>query len=246
MLLKKEICNGNDLFKYDYVFYSYHGLSERDYFLEPICKDRETCYISPGNLYMQCRGKMQFTVIELSTTDSRIQQNNIVINNDEILQAIRLHNPDSCRELRKYGELNDVTKKEGDLVIDCTFGEPFRHDCQYREQYIELWKKLVGFMEKKCVCYYISNIVKGEPESQEKSWTQEEKEKVFTNFINKDGDFAWHEMGLEDKNGEVLFASNEFGTVYYLNNLAETQTREIIEYLNTLPNNREIISYQLY
>ena len=64
MLLKKGICNGNDLFKYDYVFYGYHGLSEREYFLEPIHKDRETCYISPGNLYMQCRGKMQFTIIE--------------------------------------------------------------------------------------------------------------------------------------------------------------------------------------
>lgn len=246
MLLKKGICDGNDLFKYDYVFYGYHGLSEREYFLEPIRKDRETCYISPGNLYMQCRGKMQFTVIELSTTDTRIQQNNIVINNDEIIQAICLHNPDSHRELRKYGELNYVTKKEGDLVIDCLFSEPFKHHCKYREQYIELWKMLVEFLEEKCFRYYTSNTVEGEPDAREKNWTKEEKEKVFANFINEDGDFAWHEMGLEDKNGEVLFASHEFGTVYYLNNLDETQTREMIEYLNTLPNSREIISYQLY
>lgn len=245
MLLKKGICNGNDLFRYDYVLYAYHGLSEREYFLEPIRKDRETCYISPGNLYMQRRGKMQFTIIELSTTDDRIQQNNIAMKIDEIIHAVRLHNSDSYRELRKYGELNCVTKKEGTLVIDCAFGEPFRYNCQYREQYIELWKKLIGFMEKKCVCYYISNTVKGEPESQENNWTQEEKEKVFANFINEDGEFTWHEMGLLDENGEVLFGSHEFGTVYYLNNLDEIQTGEIIEYLNDLPNSREMLSYTL-
>ena len=105
---------------------------------------------------------------------------------------------------------------------------------------------MVGFLEKKCVCYYTSNTVKGEPESQEKNWTQEEKEKVCANFINEDGDFAWHEMGLVDENGEILFASREFGTVYCLNGLDEIQTREIIDYLNTLPNSREILSYQLY
>lgn len=246
MLLKKGICDRTDFFKYDYILYGYHGLSEMEYFLEPIRKDRETCYISPGNLYMQCRGKMQFTIIELSQSKDIIRQNNIVMETDKIIHAIRKHNMDSYRELLKYGELNQVSKKEGDLVIHCAISEPFKYHCKYREQYIKLWRKLVGFREKKGVRYYTSNLVKGKPVSQQRNWTQEEKEKVNIEFIDEDGNFAWHEMGLLDKNGETLFAGCEFGTVYWLNGLDEVQTSEIINYPNSLSDSREILSYRLY
>ncbi|MDE7423519.1 MAG: hypothetical protein K2N51_07475 [Lachnospiraceae bacterium] len=247
MLLEEEVIDRNDLFSYDYILYGYHGLSEMEYFLEPLHKDRETCYISPGNLYMQHRGKIQFTIIELSQWNDIIQQNNIAMENSKIIHAIKNHNQDAYHELRKYGELNYVSKMEGNLNIHCCISEPFKIHSQYKEQYIELWRMLIDFCEKKCVRYYTSNLVNGDPElgSQEWDWTQEEREKVKVDFIDKDGNFAWHEMGVLDKNGEILFASCEFGEVYWLNGLDKKQMREIIDYLNSLPNSRKMIFYRL-
>lgn len=248
MLLEKNVINRNDLFKYDFIFYGYHGLSEIEYFTEPISKDRETCYISPGNLYMHSRGRMQFTIVELGQSNNIIQQNNIVVENDKIIYDIQNHNLECYEELYKYGELNYARSEEGDLNINCRIHGPFKYRCKYREQYIKLWTELIDFCEKNCVCYYTSNIINGnsEMENEEKIWTQEEREKLKVDFIDEDGNFVWHEMGLLDKNGEVLFASCEFGEVYWLNNLNKIQTKEIIDYLNSIPNNREIISYRLY
>lgn len=246
MLLRKGICDRNDFFRYDYVLYGYHGLSEMEYFLEPVRKDRETCYISPGNLYMHRRGKIQFTIIQLGKSKDMVQQNNVTVNQDKIIQEIKRYNSQSFQELRKYGELNYMDKTSGDLVIKCRISEPFQFHCKYRKQYIELWKKMIDFCDKECVRYYISNIKDGIPEDYEQDWTSEEKKKVKEEFIGEDGQFAWHEMGLLDKDGKILFSSSEFGTVYWLNHLDETQTSEILEYLNALPNSREMVSYELY
>lgn len=77
---------------------------------------------------------------------------------------------------------------EGDLNIHCCISEPFKFHSQYREQYIGLWRKLIDFCEKKCVRYYTSNLVNGDTElrSQERDWTQEEREKVKVDFIDED------------------------------------------------------------
>lgn len=49
-----------------------------------------------------------------------------------------------------------------------------------------------------------------------------------------------------DDEGEVLFTGCEFGEVYCLYGLDELQTSEMIDYLDSVPNSRAILSYELY
>ena len=248
LVFEKGVCSFENFFSYDYILCGYHGLSEMDFFVEPICKSKEVCFISPGNIYMHGRGKIQFTILEIGEKEDSIQQVNRNIELKNIQHAIKNHSISPCSQLRKYGELDWAEGKSGKLLIQCVKGNPFYSQCKERDSYIKLWKYFISYCEERCKYYYVQNYEKGSKELTfyKEKWTQETKKKLCEEFIKEDGNFAWYEIGCLDENEEEIFSSREYFDTCYLSNLNEIDTKLVLQYLNAFPEHEKLFSYRLY